>query len=63
MFYGKFADEVDHPNIDHVEEDYRLSLGLQHQSLPRVVGPYTLSNLCQRLNVLNWFPFHKILPV
>ena len=24
-----------------------------HQSLPRVVGPYTLSNLCQRLSAKN----------
>jgi hypothetical protein len=36
------------------------------QSLPRVVGPYTLCNLCQYLKstfVLNWFHFYKILPV
>jgi len=28
MFHGKFADEVDNPNIDNVESDNRLSHGL-----------------------------------
>jgi hypothetical protein len=30
-----------------------------YQSLPRVVGPYTLSNLCQRLYAKMQNPFIK----
>jgi hypothetical protein len=33
---------------------------IEHQSLPRVVGPYTLSNLCQRLKSSPVFSDHVI---